>query len=219
MDGNNRWAKANFMPKKLGHKKGAEAAERVIKLCKKYGVKFLTLYTFSSENWNRPADEVDDLMNLLRNYLADEVPGLIEQGVRLKFIGQRERLPADIQQLMSQNERDSLHNEFVLVIALSYGARDEIAAAAREMAHHALRLGSCEGLNIADYISTNDLPDPDLLIRTGGDKRISNFLLWQIAYTELYFCDVYWPDFGEEELIHAINYFNNVERRYGGRNE
>lgn len=219
MDGNNRWAKAGFLPKKLGHKKGAEAAERAIRLCKKYGVNYLTLYTFSSENWSRPQEEIRDLMDLLRNYLRNEVPKIVEGGARLRFIGQRAKLPQDIQELMAKIEDASVNNKFVLTIALSYGSRDELAEAAKSMALQALAKGDVEGLYLADFLETKDIPDPDLLIRTGGDIRVSNFLLWQLAYTELYFINTFWPDFDEQHLLDAFAHFNRVERRFGGRNE
>jgi undecaprenyl diphosphate synthase len=215
MDGNNRWAKRSFLPKVAGHKKGAEAAKNTIKLCKKYGVEYLTLYTFSSENWNRPEDEVSDLMNILRNYLKNDLKELIAEGVRVRFIGRKERLDADIIKLIDDAENESLSNEFNLLIALSYSGRDELEDAAMAMVESARKGMQVKREDLKNHLYAADVPDPDLLIRTGGELRISNFLIWQIAYAELYFTETFWPDFSENELLKAFAEFSKRDRRFG----
>jgi undecaprenyl diphosphate synthase len=218
MDGNGRWAQARSLNRSFGHNAGAKAAEKIASACKDKGVEFLTLYIFSIENWDRPQDEVRTLMSLLTNYLRDEIEKLVTYGMRILFIGDRKRLSQEIIRLMEKVERASAHHSFCLVLAISYGGRDEIREAAFTMcklAKKGLVEPSKEGFD--RYISTNvaNIPDPDLLIRTGGDRRVSNFLLWQMAYTELYFSDKYWPDFNEVDLHNAIAEFNDRERRYG----
>ncbi|WP_039456846.1 isoprenyl transferase [Candidatus Jidaibacter acanthamoebae] len=219
MDGNGKWAKAKLLPKNLGHKKGAEAAEKIIKACRKMGVEYLTLYAFSSENWQRPEEEVKYLMNLLKDYLINNISKFIKEGIKVKFIGERTNLSTKIQELIDKAEKESMNNTFTLIIALSYGGRDEIRQAALNFAHYIQQ----ENKNIKEiakeefdqFLYTNNIPDPDLLIRTGGEYRISNFLLWQLSYSELYFTDKLWPDFGEKELSEAINDYNKRTRRYG----
>ncbi len=220
MDGNGRWAKARGLPRVAGHQRGAEAARAAVRACAEYGVKYLTLYAFSSENWKRPAAEVDDLMGLLRFYLKREIGDLATQGVRLRFIGVRERLAPDIVAEIESAEHATAHNDgLTLVVALNYGSHDEIVRAARSLAVDT-RDGRIAAEDIdeqmfARRLQTDGIPDPDLLIRTSGEQRLSNFLLWQAAYAELVFVDTNWPDFGRESLEAAIREFNRRDRRYG----
>lgn len=220
MDGNGRWAKKRGMPRSFGHKKGAENVIKITRAMKDSGIKYLTLYAFSTENWQRPEEEVNALMQLLREYLVKEMKEIMENNVRIVFIGERYMLDKDIQDKMSALEKESANNtDLTLCIAISYGARLEILSAVKKAA-----LLACEKkLNVEDIteerfaslLYTSDIPDPDILIRTSGEQRISNYLLWQIAYTELFFTDTPWPDFGKEELLSIIKEFNNRERRYG----
>jgi undecaprenyl diphosphate synthase len=220
MDGNGRWAKARGLPRVAGHKRGAEAVRRTVRGAVELGVEYLTLYGFSSENWKRPAAEIDDLMTLLRVYLVNEIEELHRQGVCLRVIGQRSRLSAEIVRLIEQAERQTAANRKLnLTVALSYGGRAEIAGAARRIAEEvqAARLdpAAIDEALFARYLLTRDIPDPDLLIRTSGEKRISNFLLWQCAYAELVFLDRLWPDFAREDLEDAIREYHGRDRRYG----
>ncbi len=220
MDGNGRWAKARGLPRTAGHRHGVEAVRRTIKAAIADGIRYLTLYGFSSENWNRPAAEVRELMGLLRHYLSSEIAELHEQGVRLRFIGDRTRLPADIIARIDAAERRTAGNTvFTLVIALSYGSRDEILAAARRVAVRAAQgdldpdaIGQEE---FSRHLLTSDIPDPDLVIRTSGEQRLSNFLLWQSAYAELVFTKCLWPDFDAETLRGAVSEYCQRERRFG----
>ncbi len=220
MDGNGRWAKARGLPRTAGHKRGADAVRRVIKGAGNLGISYLTLFGFSSENWSRPEDEVRDLLGLLRFYLENELAELAEGGVRLKVIGDRSRLPPDTVKLIEGAEaRTAANTKLTLTIALSYGSRQEIVAAARALASDcaAGRL-TAEAIDEAAFsqrLFTAGTPDPDLLIRTSGEQRISNFLLWQLAYSELVFVDTLWPDFGQPELEAAITTYRSRERRYG----
>lgn len=216
MDGNGRWASGRKLPKKMGHKKGAATAKQVALDCKDLGVKYLTLYAFSSENWQRPQDEVEDLMNLLREYLKNDAKELIKHNVRLKFIGNIEALDDDLQEAIKKAEEESKHHQFTLVLAISYGGRDEIRNAAMKFALDVQNDNvPLLSENFDKYLYTADIPDPDLFIRTSGEHRVSNFLLWQIAYSELYFTNVLWPDFDKAELIKAIESFSLRDRRYG----
>lgn len=220
MDGNGRWATARGLPRVAGHRRGAEAVRRTVSAAADLGIEYLTLFGFSSENWKRPIEEVDDLMGLLRHYLRGEIAELHRNGVRLRVIGRRERLPVDIVTLINNSEELTRDNSRLqLTVALSYGGRDEIASAARQIAE-AVRSGALAPDQIdeacfARYLFTADLPDPDLLIRTSGEQRISNFLLWQTAYSEFVFTDTLWPDFSKEDLLRAVEDFNGRERRYG----
>lgn len=220
MDGNGRWARARGLPRSFGHREGAKAVRRVTEAAIDLGIGHLTLFGFSSENWLRPADEVGDLMELLRIYLRREIADLHKNGVRFRVIGDRSRLSRDIVTLIENGERLTEANvRLTMTVALSYGGRAEIAAMARRIADEAAdgRL-SPEEIDedlVATRLETAGLPDPDLLIRTGGEKRISNFLLWQIAYAELIFVDVLWPDFGREQLAAALEEFSRRDRRYG----
>ncbi|MDB5360150.1 MAG: pyrophosphate synthase [Rhodospirillales bacterium] len=220
MDGNGRWAKARGMPRLVGHKRGVEAVRGAVKAAQTLGVKYLTLYGFSSENWRRPEAEVKDLMGLLRLYLRSEIAELHREGVRLRIIGQRTRLSDDINALIDNGERLTEGNHtLTLTLALSYGGRDEIAYAAKCIAE-AVKTGTLDPAEIdeetvARHLFTCDMPDPDLLIRTSGEKRISNFLLWQCAYAELVFIDKHWPDFSRDDLESAIREYHGRERRFG----
>jgi undecaprenyl diphosphate synthase len=220
MDGNGRWAKARGLPRVAGHKRGAEAVRRTVRGVAELGVEYLTLYGFSSENWKRPAAEIDDLMTLLRVYLVNEIDELHRQGVRLRVIGQRSRLSPEIVRLIEQAEQKTQANcTLNLTVALSYGGRAEIAGAARRIAEEAkagrLEPAAVDEALFARHLLTRDIPDPDLLIRTSGEKRISNFLLWQCAYAELVFLDRLWPDFTRDDLEDAIREFHGRDRRYG----
>jgi undecaprenyl diphosphate synthase len=220
MDGNGRWAKARGLPRTAGHKRGADAVRRVVKSAGNLGISYLTLFGFSSENWQRPESEVKDLLGLLRFYLENELNDLHSNGIRLSIIGDRARLPADTVKLIEGAEaRTRANTRMTLTIALSYGSRQEIVAGARKLAK-ACAEGSLKPEDIDDAafgqsLYTADMPDPDLLIRTSGEQRISNFLLWQLAYTELVFTDTLWPDFGAPELEAAIATFRSRDRRYG----
>jgi len=220
MDGNGRWAKSRGLPRVEGHRRGVEAARKVVQAAPDLGIDYLTLFGFSSENWARPQAEVRDLMGLLRLYLRNEVTNLHKNGARLRVIGDRERLSDDIRALIEDAEALTRANtRLQLIIALSYGARAEIVAAARHLAE-AAKEGRLDPADIDDAtfdreLLTADIPDPDLLIRTSGEVRLSNFLLWQCAYTELVFTDRLWPDFDRSDLEQAIEEFHRRERRYG----
>lgn len=220
MDGNGRWAKKRGLPRSVGHKKGAEVVKEITRAAGELGVKYLTLYAFSTENWQRDPEEVATLMELLRDYLKSDLKEIQENGVRIIFIGERQMLDADIVEQMAKIEAETAHNDkMTLCIAISYGARQEIVNAARKIAV-LTRRGDIlpEDVDIkmfSDMLYTKDVPDPDLVIRTSGEQRISNYLLWQIAYAEFFFTPTLWPDFGKEELERIINDFNTRERRYG----
>lgn len=220
MDGNGRWAKARGLPRTAGHKRGAEAVRRTVEAAREMGIAYLTLYAFSAENWKRPPSEVTDLMGLLRLYLRNEVRNLDKNGIRLRVIGDRSRLGADIVALIEESEAKTAGNTaLTLTLALSYGGRQELADAARRIAADVaagrMSPDQVDEAALAGRLYTAGMPDPDLVIRTSGEKRISNFLLWQSAYAELVFVDVLWPDFGREELEAAIGDFHGRERRYG----
>ncbi len=217
MDGNGRWAKRRFLPRLAGHKQGVDSLRRCAKACAERGVKVLTVFAFSSENWNRPTDEVDGLMNLLAGALAKEVPSLARDGIRLFFVGDRGSLSAKVQAGLAQAEQATAHNDrMVLNVCFNYGGRWDIAQAAAKLAA-AGQVITEVALN--DAMALAHVPDPDLLIRTGGEMRISNFLLWQSAYSELYFSDKWWPDFDEQALDEAIGEFQRRERRFGKTSE
>jgi undecaprenyl diphosphate synthase len=220
MDGNGRWAKARGLPRTAGHREGAEALRRVVRSAAELGVGYLTVFGFSSENWKRPAAEVTDLMGLLRLYLRREVAEIDRNGVRLRVIGDRSRLSADINRLIEDAEEQTAANQrLTLTVALSYGGRAEIVQAAQRLAK-AVLAGALKAEDIDEDIVrrslfTADMPDPDLVIRTSGEKRISNFLLWQSAYAEYVFTDTFWPDFSGDHLKSAIAEFGGRKRRYG----
>jgi undecaprenyl diphosphate synthase len=220
MDGNGRWAQQRGLPRVAGHRRGADAVRVAVEGCRELGIAYLTLYAFSSENWKRPPAEVDDLMGLLRLYLRRELAELHRNDVRVRFIGDRSRLAGDIVSLLTEAERLTESNlSLTLVIALNYGARDEIVRAARRIAEDTAA-GRVQPEQIDEalyihYLQTADIPDPDLLIRTSGEQRLSNFLLWQSAYTELVFTATLWPDFNKQCLSDAVREFHRRDRRYG----
>jgi undecaprenyl diphosphate synthase len=220
MDGNRRWARARGMPPVFGHQRGAEAVRRTVECCRKWEIQYLTLFAFSSENWKRPASEVNELMNLLRFYLRREINELARSGVRLCFLGERELMADDIAGMMVDAEQRTRHNSaLLLTIALNYGSRREIAGAARRLAERVaageLSCAEIDEQTFGQTLNALDLPDPDLLIRTSGEQRLSNFMLWQLAYTELIFLPVHWPEFDKRHLERAIAEFRRRERRYG----
>ncbi len=220
MDGNGRWAKARGLPRSAGHKRGAESVRKSVKGAISNGVSYLTLFGFSSENWKRPPDEIHDLMGLLRLYLKSEIKDLHKEGVRLLIIGDRENLDKDIIKLIQSSEEMTKKNtRLTLIIALSYGGRAEILHAAKQIAKDIaqgdLQISNIDEDALSERLFTKDIPDPDLLIRTSGEQRLSNFLLWQCAYTEFIFIDTLWPDFAEVDFENAIKVFQNRERRYG----
>lgn len=224
MDGNGRWAKERGKERSYGHQYGVESVRTVTEAASEAGVKYLTLYTFSTENWNRPDQEVEALMALLVMAIERETPDLMKNNVRLMAIGDLSRMPAEVKERLDRCIAQTAGNTgLTLVLALSYSSRWEITEAARRIAEERLtgKLTSEEITDelISSYLSTARIPDPDLLIRTGGEKRISNFLLWQAAYSELYFTDTYWPDFGKESLYEAICDFQGRERRFGKTSE
>jgi undecaprenyl diphosphate synthase len=220
MDGNGRWAKRRGLPRVAGHRRGADSVRAVIEAAVEQGVRHLTLFGFSSENWRRPAEEVSDLMGLLRHYLRAELAELHRNGIRMRVVGERERLATDIAALITTGEETTRENTRLdLTIALSYGGRAEIVAAARRLVADVLdgtlRPSDIDEERLAARLWSAGTPDPDLLIRTSGEKRVSNFLLWQCAYTEFVFVDTLWPDFGKQEFADAISEFRRRERRFG----
>ncbi|HXC11968.1 MAG TPA: isoprenyl transferase [Stellaceae bacterium] len=222
MDGNGRWAQSRGLPRIAGHRRGAEAVRRTVAGAVELGIPYLTLFGFSSENWKRPSGEIYDLMVLLRHYLLAEIAELHRNGIRLRVIGQIDRLAPDIVQLIERAETVTRDNTAItLTMALSYGGRAEIAAAVQAIAAQAvegsLAVDAIDEDCFARHLFTVGLPDPDLLIRTSGEQRISNFLLWQCAYSELVFTKTLWPDFGKSDLERAIDEFRGRERRYGAR--
>ena len=221
MDGNGRWAKKRGLPRTAGHAQGARVVEQILDDADHMGIRYLTVYAFSTENWSRPDSEVKALMNLLRTYMKTSLAKCARNNVRIRVIGDKSRLDSDLQASIANLEKETASNTGIgFQIAINYGSRDEIVRALRKAAQ---RVKDSE-LNpeditedmISDGLDTAGIPDPDLLIRTGGEERISNFLLWQTAYSELYFCDAAWPDFNKAELEKAVDAFNNRERRYGG---
>ncbi|MFK8019511.1 MAG: polyprenyl diphosphate synthase [Pseudomonadales bacterium] len=224
MDGNNRWAKIRSLKGAAGHKAGVEQIRTVLRACEEHGVEVLTLFAFSSENWQRPPKEVDALMRLFKSYLKNEVQEINEKGVRLRVIGSRERFSDELLTLIEHAETATAHNTArTLVIAADYGGRWDIAQAARQLAHKVkigeLELESIDEEQMTNYLCLSDLPAPDLCIRTGGDHRISNFLLWQFAYSELYFTEQFWPDFSKQDFEAALIDFSGRQRRFGKTSE
>ncbi|MBQ1932780.1 MAG: isoprenyl transferase [Muribaculaceae bacterium] len=224
MDGNGRWAKARNMERSAGHVEGVNTVRQITEAASELGVKYLTLYTFSTENWNRPQDEVDALMHLIVIAIERETPDLIKNNVRLTMIGDFSRMPAEAYERLCQCGRDTAHcTGLTLCLALSYSARWEITEACRQIAQKIadgqLAVNDICDNTISAHLTTNKFPDPDLLIRTGGEMRISNFMLWQIAYSEIYVTDTYWPDFSKECFYQAIIDFQSRERRFGKTSE
>jgi len=220
MDGNGRWAKSRGLLRTMGHRAGMEAVRRTIKAARQLSISHLTLYSFSSENWNRPLFEINELMRLLRYYLRSELATMHKEGIRIRIIGDRKRLPPDVVEMIGHAEDLTQDNKVLtLTLALSYGGRQEITAAARGLAKAVergqLQADAIDEHLLQSFLFTGGMPDPDLVIRTSGEKRISNFLLWQSAYAEFVFLDVLWPDFTDEHLINALIEFQGRERRYG----
>jgi undecaprenyl diphosphate synthase len=220
MDGNGRWAQRQGLSRIQGHQRGLDAAQRVVEACEELGVRILTLYAFSKENWRRPRKEVNALMRFLQKHVRKRQQELQERNIRINIIGDRGDLPSPVRNLLVETEEMTRHKDGLIVnLALSYGGRSEIVAGVRkiidEVAAGRITKDDITPETFSRYLFTRDLPDPDLLIRTSGELRISNFLLWQIAYTELYFTSTLWPDFGKEELIQACLAYQNRERRYG----
>lgn len=218
MDGNGRWAAKRGLERSYGHQAGVETVRKITAACTKLGVKFLTLYTFSTENWNRPSDEISALMGLVLSSLEDEI--FMKNDVRFRVIGDIARLPEDVQKKLHETEEHTKDNAtMTMVVALSYSSRWEITKAVQDIvtdvkAGKISEQAICEDM-VSKYLQTAFMPDPDLLIRTGGEVRVSNYLLWQIAYSELYFCDTFWPDFAEEDLYRAIANYQSRQRRFG----
>ena len=218
MDGNGRWANERNLDRSMGHKAGVDAVRTITSECTRLGVKYLTLYTFSTENWSRPAAEVSALMGLVLTSLEDEI--FMKNNVRFRVIGDMSRIPDDVRKKLHETEMHTAGNtKMTMVVALSYSSKWEITKAVREIAADVkdgiVRLSQIDESTISEHLETNFMPDPELLIRTGGELRISNYLLWQIAYSELYFCDTYWPDFDEECLHKAIASYQSRQRRFG----
>lgn len=220
MDGNRRWAKKKNLPSAIGHKKGVDSLKNILKACHKFGVKYLTVYAFSTENWNRKQEEVDFLMELLANTIKNELSDLHKNQVRIEFIGDLSKLNGRLQKILLDAEEKTMENSGVnLQIAFNYGSRDEILHATRKIAQK-VQTGELKAEDITEDTISHNLytklvPDPDLLIRTGGEMRVSNYLLWQIAYTEIIVTQKFWPEFGENELAEAILDFKSRQRRFG----
>jgi undecaprenyl diphosphate synthase len=220
MDGNGRWAQQRHMPRIVGHQKGVDAVRKTVEECCSLGVRHLTLYAFSSENWGRPADEVAALMGLLAKYLTSELKTLLSNRIRLNVIGETGKLPNGIRETLEKTmERTRGNDSMTLTLALSYGSRDEILRACQAVGQK-IENGEIKADDVTEEalsreLDTTGIPDPDLLIRTSGEMRISNFLLWQLAYTELYFTDVFWPDFSTKELHKALSEYSRRQRRFG----
>ncbi len=214
MDGNGRWAKRRGLPRVFGHREGAKAVERTIKIANEVGIKWLSVFAFSTENWGRPKEEVDAIMSLLVEYINTKIPQLKRDNIKLRFMGRREGLPGMIIESMEEGEKATEHCDGLnFVVALNYSGKAEIIDAVNRI----LKSGrDCiDEKSFKEFLYIPDMPDPDLLIRTSGEKRISNFMLWELAYTELYFTEVLWPDFNEEEFLKALYFFQSRERRFG----
>ena len=224
MDGNGRWAKNRLMPRNYGHRKGVEATRRAVEFFARSGVEHLTLFAFSSENWNRPEDEVSGLMDLFVHSLQKNIQSLHAEKIRIRFIGNREPFAANLrEQIRAAEDKTGENRQMTLNVALNYGGQWDVANAARSLARQ-IQAGELDAdeINpdtIAAELSLADSPDPDLFIRTGGEKRMSNFLLWQLAYTEFYFCDCLWPDFAETDMREALDEYSRRQRRYGKTSE
>ena len=224
MDGNGRWARKRLMPRSFGHRKGVEATRRCVEFFATAGVKYLTLFAFSSENWNRPEDEVSNLMELFMNSLQRYTDELHDQGLRIRFIGNRDQFSDKLRQQIERSEVKTENNMGMTVnIAANYGGHWDIVNAARQLATRVqegdINIADIDAQQVANELVLGDVPNPDLFIRTGGEQRISNFLLWQLAYTEFYFCDCLWPDFDEREMQLAIDEFQRRQRRFGKTGE
>jgi undecaprenyl diphosphate synthase len=213
MDGNGRWAKKRMLPRAMGHKKGVEAVRNIVRAAGDLGLEALSLYAFSSENWKRPEDEISDLMGLMRNFIRSDLEEFVTNDVRLKIIGNYKALAPDIVEMLEDALARTAHNSRTVAVALNYGSHDEMARAAQAAAAH----GPVTPEAIEAHLDTADMPPLDLLIRTSGEQRLSNFMLWQAAYAEFWFTETLWPDFTGDELKHALDEFAGRERRFGGR--
>lgn len=221
LDGNGRWAAKKGMPRNYGHTQGAKAVERICEDAYKLGVKYLTVYAFSTENWNRPRSEVEALMTLLRNYMKTCMKTAAKNNMRIRVIGDKTKLDEDLQKSIAKLEESSKNNTGLnFQVAINYGSRNEMIRAMKKMMldkdENKLSIDDIDEKTFESYLDTKDIPDPDLLIRTSGELRLSNFLLWQLAYTEFYVTDVLWPDFTKEELVKALEQYNSRDRRFGG---
>ncbi len=220
LDGNGRWAKQRHMPRKVGHAQGSKTVETICEEAWRMGIKYLTVYAFSTENWNRPDDEVEALMNLLRSYMKDCIKISRKNDMRVRIIGDKTKLDPDIQEAIAKLEEDSKNNQGLnFQVAINYGGRDELTRAVKKVAE-LVEKGEKKADNITDEdiaanLDTAGIPDPDLLIRTAGEQRISNFLLWQLSYSEFYFPEVLWPDFSKEDLEKAVDFYNGRVRKFG----
>lgn len=220
LDGNGRWAKKRGLPRNYGHSQGSKAVEQICEDAYKIGVKYLTVYAFSTENWKRPKEEVDAIMKLLRSYLKTSIKTSEKNNMIVRVIGDKAKLSGDIQESIRKLEESSRNNTGLnLQVAINYGGRDELIRAIKflslDVREHSIDINDIDENVLEDYIDTKGIPDPDLLIRTSGETRLSNFMLWQMAYTEFYFTDVLWPDFNKVELMKAIEYYNSRTRKYG----
>ena len=220
LDGNGRWAKKRFMPRNYGHTQGSRNVEEMCEVAWNLGIKYLTVYAFSTENWKRPESEIEALMKLLRNYLKDCIKRTTKNNMRVRVIGDKAGLREDIREsIINLEEVSKVNTGLNFTIAINYGSRDEMIRAmvelAKDIGNHKINADAITEELFAGYLDTTDIPEPDLLIRTSGEQRLSNFLLWQLAYTEFYFTDVLWPDFKRRDLIKAIEYYNGRERRFG----
>lgn len=220
LDGNGRWAKKKLMPRNYGHTQGSKVVEKICEDAYKMGIKYLTVYAFSTENWKRPKDEVEALMKLLRTYLGTSLKTSAKNNMKVRVIGDISALPEELRESIRKLEEASKNNTGLnFQVAINYGGRDEIIRAfkaiSREMKENKFTEDDIDESLLGQYLDTNDIPDPDLLIRTSGEQRISNFLLWQLAYTEFYFTDVLWPDFTKEDLKKAVDYYNSRNRKFG----
>lgn len=218
MDGNQRWAKSHGLPTIEGHRAGIEAIRRTVDAALELGIEYITLYAFSVDNWKRPKEEVDSLMDLMREFLNKQKKDIEDKGVQLIVIGRINRLPQDIVEKINEITTKTRDNKRLkLVIALNYGARSEIVDSVKKILQDGITPEDVDEVLFSHYLYTKDIPDPDLFIRTSGEMRLSNFLLWQLSYTELWFTPVYWPDFGKADLVQAIEEFGKRQRRFGGR--
>lgn len=224
MDGNGRWAQKKRQPRLFGHRAGAESVRNIVETCREIGIEYLTLYAFSSENWQRPAQEVNGLMSILKKYLESELPRMQKNDIRLLSIGDRQRLPEAVRESLERSIRETANNsKLTLNLALSYGSRNEIVRAVQNIgrlcAQGVMAPEEVTDQTISAQLDTCDLPDPDLLIRTGGEARLSNFLLWQLSYAEIFFTDIMWPDFRKEVFLQALSAYQSRERRFGRTGE
>jgi len=224
MDGNGRWAKSKKKPRLFGHKVGADSVRDIVEIARKLDIKVLTLYAFSSENWDRPVQEVSGLMSILKRYLESELPRMLDNGIRLMSIGDRTRLPEGVRKTLENViDKTAGNSELILNLALSYGGRDEIVRAVKNLSRECVAgkryVESITDAVISSYLDTAVLPDPDLLIRTGGEFRLSNFMLWQVSYAEVYFTDIMWPEFRRDEFLQALSEYQSRERRFGRTGE